>query len=426
LARWISSIGDGLVFVAFPLLATRLTHSPVLIAGVAFAASVPWLVLALPAGALADRVSRKRLLTTVEIARMVVLVLLGLAILTGHLVIAELYVATFLIAAFETVFDSASMAVIPQLVDHEDLLRANSRLHVAQLSGEQFIGPALGGLALAAAASLPVLLDGVSFAASAALIALALRPVRRLGRHGPARRADGFALVEPRAHPDRPSFVSQIREGLSWLVHEPRMRLLAALISCFAFTQAMGLAVVVIYCTRVLHLTVAAFGLFTAAAASGNTIGAWAAPRVHKALGTGPMLVAAGCVGGASLFCLGLTGSTAIAILALGGEAVAVGAGKVAAAALRQELVPLGLAGRVSSAFRSSIVGAASVGALVGGALVAIAGPHAPFTIGGAIQVVAALVIGGALARRLAVHDRQVIDLRETIDLTDSPAAAEA
>jgi MFS family permease len=415
-----------LVFVAFPLLATRLTHSPVLIAGVAFAATAPWLFFALPAGALADRVSRRRLLTTVEVSRMVVLVLLGAAILTHHLVIAELFVATFLIAAFETLFDSASTAVVPQLVDDGNLVRANSRLQVAQLSGEQFIGPALGGLAIAVAASLPVLLDGLSFAASAALIALALRPARRLGRHGPSRRTDSFALAEPTPHPDRPSFLSQIREGLGWLAREPRLRLLCGLISSFAFTQAMGLAVVVIYCTRVLHLTVAAFGVFTAAAASGNTIGAWMAPKIHKALGPGRTLVAAGCVGGAGLLCVGLTSSTALAVLALGAEAVAVGIGKVAAAALRQEIVPLELAGRVSSAVRSCIVGAASIGALVGGTLVAVIGPHAPFGIGGLAQILAAILVGGALARRLVADERQVVDLRETIDLTESPAAAEA
>jgi MFS family permease len=403
--------------VAFPLLATRLTKDPVLIAGVAFAASLPWLVFALPAGALADRTSRQRLLTTVEVARMVVLALLGVAVATRHLLLVELYAATFLISTFETAFDSATMAIIPQLAG-DDLLHANSRLSVAQLSGEQFIGPALGGLAVAAAASVPIFLDSLSFAGSALLLAVALRPSRRLGRHGSTHRLDGFALVEPEVK-SRPSFLSQIREGLTWLWQEPRMRLLCALNASLAFCQALGLAVIVIYCTRVLHLGPTAFGVFTAAAASGNTIGAWAAPRAHARFGDGGTLIGAGALGGVALLALGLTGSTGIAVVALGTEAVAVGIGRVAIMALRQRLVPLELAGRVSAALRSTVVGAASVATLFGGALVALLGPHAPFTVGGAAQIVVAIVLGGALARQLAGHEQQVVDVTDVLDVRE-------
>ena len=424
-ARWISSIGDGLIFVAFPLLATRLTHSPVLIAGVAFATSLPWLVLGVPAGALVDRVSRRTLLTGVELARMVVLLLLGAAIASHHLVLAEVYLAAFLITAFETLFDAATMAVVPQLVRGGDLVRANSRLQVAQLSGEQFIGPALGGVAFAIAASLPVLVDGASFAASAALLVLALRPARRIGRHARSRRDDDFELDEPVALPDRPSFLRQLREGLTWLVREPRLRLVCGLIATFAFCQGLGLGIVVIYCTRVLHLGGTGFGLFTAAAASGNTIGAWAAPRVHAWLGAGRTLLVAGLVGGAAFLLLAATSTTAIAVAALCAEAVAVGVGMVVSIALRQRLIPLELAGRVSAAMRSTIMGAGAIATILGGGLVVLAGAHAPFAIGGAAQIVAALLIGGALVRQLAAGEPGVIDLTEVVDLTVAPSAIE-
>jgi hypothetical protein len=102
-----------------------------------------------------------------------------------------------------------------------------------------------------------------------------------------------------------------------------------------------------------------------------------------------------------------------------------VGVGKVAAAALRQELVPLDLAGRVSSVVRSSVVGAASIAALTGGGLVVLLGAHAPFAIGGTAQMVAAIAIGGSLARRLAAAEREVIDLRDAVDLIEAPAAVD-
>src|SRR4051794_3052808 len=64
-----SGLGDGLVLVGFPLLAATITWSPQLIAGIMVAERIPWLLLSLPAGALADRMDRRRLLAVVESAR---------------------------------------------------------------------------------------------------------------------------------------------------------------------------------------------------------------------------------------------------------------------------------------------------------------------------------------------------------------------
>jgi MFS family permease len=423
-ARFVSSIGDGLVVVAFPLLATRLTRSPVLIAGVAFTTMVPWLLFGLAAGALADRVSRRRVLMVTELTRMVVLLLLAIAILANRLVLAEVYAAAFLVASFETLFDSATMAVIPQLVPDTDLVHANSRYQTAQLSAEQFIGPALGGLLFAAAVSLPVIVDSASFGASAALLAVALRPARRRGRHGRLR--DQFALSEPVATDNRPSLLTDINAGLSWLRRESRLRLLAVMIPAFAFCQCLGLGILVVYCTRVLHLSGIGFGVFVAATASGNAIGAWLAPRVHTRLGAGRTLLCAGAAGGVAYVTVGLTSAIPVALVAMWVEAFAVGVGTVAQISVRQRLVPLEFAGRVSAAMRTATLSAAAVGTLVGGAMAGVFGAHAPFAIGGAAQVGAAIVIGGAFTRRLAAHDRQVVDLRADARLTDSPAAAEA
>jgi hypothetical protein len=359
-----------------------------------------------------------------EVARTVVLILLGAAIVTHRLLLAEVYAAAFLVTAFETLFDSATMAVIPQMVGDGDLMRANSRLQVAKLSGEQFLGPALGGVLFAIAASVPVLFDGLTYAASAAFLALALRPARRLGRHGQARRDDGFALAEPVRSTDRPSLFREMREGLAWLAHEQRLRLVTGLIASFAFCQGLGLGILVVYCTKVLHLSGASFGLFIAATESGNTIGALAAPRVGRWLGPGRALLYAGLTGGAAFMMVGTTSSVPVALVALWVEAVAVGVGNVTMVALRQGLIPLDLAGRVSSAMRSSFLGAASLATLAGGALVLLLGIHAPFAIGGLAQLLAALLIGGALARRLAADERDVLDLTETVDVRETPVDA--
>ena len=424
-ARAISSIGDGLVFVAFPLLAASLTRNPLLIAGVAFASRLPWLIVGIPAGALVDRVSRRKLLTVVELARMAVLLSLALAIATHHLVLVELYMAAFLITTFGTMFDAATMAVLPQLVADADLVHANSRMQVAQVTGEQFIGPAFGGVLFALAVAIPVAADGASFAVSAAFLAVALRPPRRIGLHGRPRNPDAIRLEEPEPQQSGPSFVTQLLEGLRWLSGEPRLRLVCGLIASFAFCQALGMGILVLYCTRALHLTKTGFGLFLAGAASGEVVGAAIAPRTTLRIGTGRTLLLAGLLGGAALVVLGTTTQTPIALAAAAAEAAAVGLGMVANLSLRQRLIPLSLAGRVSSAMRSATYSAGALGTLVGGGLVIAAGAHAPFAIGGAIQLVASVVLGGALVRLLAGDERDVVDVTETVDLREEPVVVE-
>jgi len=351
---------------------------------------------------------------------MVVVSLLALALIVHKLILPDLYIAVFLVATLEAVFDSATMGVVPQLVDERELMRASSRLLVAQGSAEQFIGPALGGVAVAAAASLPVLLDAGSFAISAALLMVALQPARRLGLHGAQRPNDGFVLHEPARATDTHSLRSQVREGLVWLLAEPRVRVLCALNAGLAFCQGLGLGVIVVYCTRVLHLHSAGYGLFTAAAASGNMIGAWLAPRVHRFLGETATLIVAGIAGGCALVAVGLTSLVPAAVIALWIEALAVGVGRVTIVGLRQRWTPLDLAGRANAAIRSTVVGSAAIATLVGGALVALIGTHAPFAIGGSLQIIAAVVLGGALIRRLAEHDA-VIDLTATVELHEIP-----
>src|ERR1700735_5247061 len=111
-----SGLGNGLVLVAFPLLAVTLTRQPVEIAGVVVAGRLPWLVVSLPAGALADRVDRRRLVVAVEVVRAAVLAALGFVVLTGAITLPLLYLTAFIIGALETAFSAATSASLPALV----------------------------------------------------------------------------------------------------------------------------------------------------------------------------------------------------------------------------------------------------------------------------------------------------------------------
>lgn len=395
----ISSIGDGLALVAFPLLATTLTRSPALIAGVAIATRLPWLLVAMPAGALADRLDRRRLLATVEAARMVVLLALGLSIVTRHVDLVQLYAAAFLLGSFETCFVATTQAVLPTMVAGDELPKANGRLFAAQITGEQFIGPAIGGIVFAVAASLPFVADGVSFAASALLLALAL----------PRRRPAATAAVQAPA--PRRSLIREAKEGITWLLGHPTLRLAAAMVSTFAFCSMMALAVLVVYGLRVLHLSGTAFGLFVAAGAIGNVVGGLVAHRVIAAVKTGPVLILAGLLAGCAYLVVGTTSTLGFAVGAFALEALAVGVGNVATLSLRQSLIPSELAGRVNAALRMCISGAAAAGGAVGGVLATALAVHAPFVVAGLIQLPAAVLIGLPLARVLSGGRRAAEDL---------------
>src|SRR5262249_27741523 len=124
LATAVSGIGDGLVLAAFPLLAAQLTTEPTLVVALTVAARLPWLLVALPAGAFVDRGDRRRLTVTVEIGRTGVLGVFAAIVVADHGVYGALLVTVFLIGVGETVVDSAMHAVLPQMVTTDDLAHA--------------------------------------------------------------------------------------------------------------------------------------------------------------------------------------------------------------------------------------------------------------------------------------------------------------
>ncbi|MEU6239524.1 MFS transporter, partial [Kitasatospora sp. NPDC047058] len=92
----VTGLGDGMRFVALPLLAARISGDPRDVALVTTAEQLPWLLLSLPAGALADRVDRRRLLIAMDASRAVLVALLTLAIGVHAVSVPLLAVAGFL------------------------------------------------------------------------------------------------------------------------------------------------------------------------------------------------------------------------------------------------------------------------------------------------------------------------------------------
>src|SRR5918997_6320123 len=112
-ASTVSNLGDGITWVAAPLLAATLTRDPVLVAGLAFAHRLPWLLFTLVSGALVDRLDRRRIMWTADAVRTVMIGLLGLAVYAGLANLPLLYAVFFVLGTAETLFDNASQAILP-------------------------------------------------------------------------------------------------------------------------------------------------------------------------------------------------------------------------------------------------------------------------------------------------------------------------
>src|SRR5437762_1358479 len=151
--RWIastvSSIGTWMQDTAGTWLMTSLTASPLLIALMQTAASLPVLLLGLPAGATADIFDRRRLLIFWHVWMLAAVLLLSLLTIAGIVTPWALLGLTFLLNIGAAMSSPAWQAIVPELVPRPELADAIS-INSAGYNLARAVGPALGGLAVAA------------------------------------------------------------------------------------------------------------------------------------------------------------------------------------------------------------------------------------------------------------------------------------
>jgi MFS family permease len=174
LASLISLGGDWFLLVALFGLALEFTGSAVSVAALIVAQEVPFGVASLIGGVLADRFDRRRLMVVCDVAR--TLLCLGFLLVNDPSMMWLAYLLLAVISSFSAVFDPASSAALPNLVEPRELGPANA------LSGSLWgtmlaVGAALGGIVAAALGrDAAFLIDASSFAVSGLLIARIRRP----------------------------------------------------------------------------------------------------------------------------------------------------------------------------------------------------------------------------------------------------------
>ena len=139
----LTNLGDGLIVLALPWLATLMTRDPVAIGLVAAATRLPWLLFALPAGVIIDRSDQRKLIARADILRAaIVLAILLLAVnVPSQGAIWLLASLAFLLGSAEVLRDNAAQTILPAIVDKKDLEAAKGQLWSTEQQTAQFIGP---------------------------------------------------------------------------------------------------------------------------------------------------------------------------------------------------------------------------------------------------------------------------------------------
>lgn len=367
----LSNLADGVFKIALPLLAIQFTQSPTLIAGLAVAASLPWLLFALTAGALADRLDRRKLMLAANFTRSALLALLTAIILLDLGTLWALYVIALLVGVTETLYDTSAQSIMPQIVQRNQLSRANGRLYAVELTANQFVGPPLGGLLVAAGVAL-------GFVVPAALWLLAV---------GALFLVPGSFRIE---REQKTTLRFDIAEGLRFLWNQRILRTLAVMTGVFNFASSAAFAVFVLFAVgpaSVMGLSEVGFGVLLTASALGAFAGSFISEWAESKLGRSRSLALT--IAGGALF----VGAPAITdnpyvvggIFFVGGMLIMLW--NVITVSLRQRIAPNRLLGRVNSAYRLLAWGTMPLGAATGGLLAHWFGLQTMFGIMGLLTV---------------------------------------
>jgi predicted MFS family arabinose efflux permease len=317
------------------------------------ALTLPFILFAIPAGLLADRISRRALMAGSEALRAAALLGILVLIWLNLLTLPLLALLGFVAVCGTVAYSVAAPALVPSLVPPQALPSANARIELARTIAFAS-GPALGGVLVGWVGAAPAF--GVAAALSISAVVLLL------GIYEPARES------APARHP-----LQEIREGAVFVFQHPLLRPVFATQFIFNTASFLVLAVFVPYAIRRLGLSASGVGLTLAMYGVGMVVGALSATRVMQRLRFGTVITLGPVTGFVAAVVLALTTVVPSPLLA-GLGFFLLGAGPIlwviSTTTLRQSVTPPRLLGRVSAinimSYGARPVGAA-LGAVVGG-----------------------------------------------------------
>lgn len=299
IATIVSNIGTWMHDVGAGWLMTSLSANPLMVALVQAATTLPMFLLALPAGALADIVDRRKLLIGAQLFSLVATALLALATVGGITTAPLLLALTAAIAVGAVLSAPTFQAIVPELVPGKALQQAVA-LNSLGVNIARAIGPALGGIIIAAAGT------GAVFALNAVSVLGVIAVIYRWRRDVPQRHL-------PAEH-----FVGAMRAGMRYALSAPELKtVLIRSVGFFLFASALW-ALLPIVARRDLGLGPAGYGGLLTFMGLGAVAGAMLMPRLRGKLGANRTTIAASLLLAAAMVGLSLSHSFAAAAASLG------------------------------------------------------------------------------------------------------------
>jgi hypothetical protein len=394
-ARTISLCGNALTLVAMPVLVYRLTGSAALTAVMTAVETLPYLLVGLAAGALADRWRRRRVMVVTAAGSGAALLTVPAADAAGVLSVGQLIVVGLAVATCFVFFDAATFGVVPQLVGRDRLASATSTL-VTVGTAIAVVGPLVGGVLVTVAPPAWVIgVDALAYLVAAWLLA----GLRWQGSE------------DRTSRPGRPALRVDITEGLRAIRDHPVVLRLTVLGigSSLAGGATTGLLVVVGVQQLGLGADDPALGRLFAAAAAGTFVAGLLLPRLQARAGVGVITTVGFVVAFAALQGLAATRSLAVALAVVAVFHAATTTLIVNGIVTRQVVTPAHLQSRVNTTARLVAWGGSPLGAVLAGLLAESAGTQTALrvaSLGLLVSVVGAVFSGLLRVPRLAEIER--------------------
>ncbi|MFI9210305.1 MFS transporter [Streptomyces sp. NPDC053253] len=383
-----SVAGSSVTHMALPVLAVlHLDATPAQVAWLAFLGQLPPALLALHAGALADRHSKRWQMITSNLVSAVVLATIPVSAVLGTLSLTQLMIVAVVQGAASVLHDAAAISLLPSLVDRSLIQRSNSRvgaLFAIAATGGSHLGAVLTAVLGPARALLG---DVASYLISAGCTA-------RIQAREPARN-----------RPKNGRLRDEIGEGLLYVLADDRLRVLTLVNATTSFALGLGNTLWALYLLKSLAVGATAFGVILGIGALGAATGAFTAPALSRRYGPGPMMMVALAVTPLTQLPLllaspGLGWQIAIGV-ALFFQLVCAGAAGTTQRSIRQIITTAEMQARMQAVSTWLTSGARPVAALLAGGLGTWIGVRPALAVGTFLLFVPLVVLAGSPVRTL-------------------------
>ncbi|MFD9600419.1 MFS transporter [Streptomyces sp. NPDC059970] len=369
-ATALGQLGDRIIFLTFPLVAiVALNADEFQVGSLAAMTTAGSLLVGLPAGAWVDRMRKRSVMISTDLARAVALLTIPVAWWSGLLTIWWLYAVALVHGVLTVFFDVAYVSYLPHLVGRGNLIEGNSKLSairsLTSISGPGMAGPLVGWLG----APVTLLVSSAGMAMSGLL-------------------ATGIRKREQKpVSSEHPQLLRDIKEGLKFVLKRPVLRAIILGDAIFNLFLVMYQTMLLVFLEREMNLESFGIGLILSGMGCGALLGALWASRVSKRVGQGPVIWLAPLVTCPLTVLMPLAHpGWSVYVAALGLASLSLGGviRFVAQSSFQQTLTPDRLLGRMSATARFVSWGGIPLGGLLGGASGSVFGAKATLWIGAA------------------------------------------